>query len=198
MKKIYIIMTQTGTLLSRIIKLYTGCEYAHVSVSLDKDLDEMYSFGRLNPYNPFWGGFVHEKVNAGTFKRFKNTVAEISELEITDEAYDRIKNTIKNMEERIAPYRFNILGLIGAGFNIRVHMKDHFYCAEFVNYLFESAGVDLNLPKIITPDDFKKVENTICVYKGKLSEYKERRTEILTIEAIKKLKEISNKQKEVM
>lgn len=30
----------------------------------------MYSFGRLNPYNPFWGGFVHESIDKGTFKRF--------------------------------------------------------------------------------------------------------------------------------
>ena len=188
MKKIYIVMTQTGTLLSRVIKIYSGCKYAHVSLSLDKNLDEMYSFGRLNPYNPFWGGFIHEKVNSGTFKRFKNTVAGIEEFEVTDEQYDNIKNIIKKMEERINPYRFNILGLIGAGFNISVHMKDHFYCAEFIKYLLEAGGVKVSLPKIVAPDDFMTIPNTKMIYMGKLSNYRESLTEVYDIKLEKEEK----------
>ena len=46
MKKIYIILTFTGTALSRIIKLTTRVEFAHVSIALDEELKEMYSFGR--------------------------------------------------------------------------------------------------------------------------------------------------------
>ena len=71
MKEIYIVLTHTGTVLSRIIKDYTQDEFSHVSISLDKELKEMYSFGRLNPYNPFWGGFVQEGINFGTFKRLE-------------------------------------------------------------------------------------------------------------------------------
>ena len=54
MKQIYIVLTHTGTALSTIIKYYTKDEFSHVSISLDEELEEMYSFGRLNPYNPFW------------------------------------------------------------------------------------------------------------------------------------------------
>ena len=49
MKKIYIVLTYTGTILSRIIKVFTKKEYSHVSIALDQDLKYMYSFGRLNP-----------------------------------------------------------------------------------------------------------------------------------------------------
>ena len=82
-RKIYIVLTYTGTILSKIIRVYTKAEFCHVSLSLDKRLNKMYSFGRLNPYNPFIGGFVHEGINIGTFKRFKNTKAEIYEIEVT-------------------------------------------------------------------------------------------------------------------
>ena len=41
MKKIYIILTFTGTALSRLIKYYTKDEFAHVSISLDSELKEM-------------------------------------------------------------------------------------------------------------------------------------------------------------
>ena len=197
MKNIYIVMTQTGTLLSRLIKGYTGCEYAHVSISLDKNLDEMYSFGRLNPYNPFWGGFIHERVNSGTFKRFKNTIAGIVELEVTDEQYNNLRNIIKKMEERINPYRFNILGLILVGFNIKYEMEDHFYCAEFLKYLFEECNIENNLPRLVAPDDFKNLKGIKYIYKGKLSEYRENTTEIYSLDLVRKLKEV-NATKQVM
>ena len=72
MKKVYIILTNSGSLLSKVIKFYTKKEYTHVSISLDRGLRKMYSFGRLKAYNPFIGGFVHESKNHGPFKRFKN------------------------------------------------------------------------------------------------------------------------------
>ena len=70
MSKIYVVLTYTGTVLSRFVKLFTKGEYSHVSISLDENLEEMYSFGRINPYIPFWGGFVQESPHYGTFKRF--------------------------------------------------------------------------------------------------------------------------------
>ena len=82
MKRIYIILTYSGTVLSRIVKAYTGAEYSHVSIGLDENLTMMYSFGRLNPYNPFIGGFVHEGINIGTFKRFKNTQTAVYSIMI--------------------------------------------------------------------------------------------------------------------
>lgn len=84
MKKIYIVLTYTGTILSKIIKLYTKKEYSHVSIALDQDLKYMYSFGRLNPYNAFIGGFVHEEIDKGTFKRFKNTKSLVYDINVTD------------------------------------------------------------------------------------------------------------------
>ena len=43
MKEIYIVLTHTGTVLSRIIKNYTQDEFSHVSISLDKELKDKYS-----------------------------------------------------------------------------------------------------------------------------------------------------------
>jgi len=80
--KIYIVVTHTGSSLSKLIKYYSNSEFSHVSISLDEDLDKMYSFGRLNPYNPFWGGFVHEEIDNGTFKRFDETPAKVYEISI--------------------------------------------------------------------------------------------------------------------
>ena len=42
--KIYIILTYTGTILSKIIKIFTRDEFAHVSISLDVNLKEIQLF----------------------------------------------------------------------------------------------------------------------------------------------------------
>lgn len=171
MKRIYLILTYSGTILSHIIKIYTRDEFAHVSISLDEELNQMYSFGRLNPYNPFIGGFVHEGINIGTFKRFRKTQTAVYSIMISDEQYKKIKETIKLIRECPIAYKFNIIGLFGAGFNIRIHMRHSFYCAEFVKYLLEKARVKNNLPEIIKPEDFKRLDNIRLEYKGSLCEY---------------------------
>ena len=45
MQKIYIMVSYTGTILSNLIRFYTKKEYTHVSISLDVELNELYSFG---------------------------------------------------------------------------------------------------------------------------------------------------------
>ena len=171
MSKIYIVLTYTGTILSKIIKTYTKDEFAHVSIALDEELEELYSFGRLNPYNPFWGGFIHEGINKGTFKRFKKTKAAIYSLEIDEEQYKEIQETIENVRKSEKPYKFNSIGLFAVAFKMKIYKKHSFYCAEFVKYVLENSGIKTNLPKIVRPENFKELEGLNLEYKGKLRKY---------------------------
>lgn len=171
MKKIYIILTHTGTNLSKLIKKYTKDEFSHVSIGLDKELKQMYSFGRLNPYNPIWAGFVHEYIDDGTFKRFYLTKTRVYSLEVTEEQYERIKTTIQKMEQEKQKYKFNILGLFAAGFRKKIAMKKAFYCAEFVKYVMEKAEIETGLPEVAKPEDFKEIKNLKEEYSGLLKKY---------------------------
>lgn len=171
MKKIYIILTYTGTMLSKIIKYYTGDEFSHVSIALDSQLRKMYSFGRLNPYNPFWGGFVHERINSGTLKRFSKTKARVYSLEIDDEQYEKLKYTIFCIKKLKRSYKFNILGLFAVGFKIKIRADKSFYCAEFVKYVLEEANIETKLPELIKPEDFKQIKNLELEYDGLLKFY---------------------------
>ncbi|MBO5476870.1 MAG: hypothetical protein J6A15_03840 [Clostridia bacterium] len=173
MKKIYIIVTHTGTVLSRIIQCYTRDEYSHVSIALDENLQEMYSFGRLNPYNPFYGGFVHENINEGTFKRFKKTKACIYSLEVEEYQYRKIKKIIERFYYNQKAYKFNVIGLFAVGLHIKIKARNSFYCAEFVKYVLEKSKVTDELPKIIRPENFKYMHNLKKVYKGRLKDYNE-------------------------
>lgn len=168
MKEIYIILSHSGTLLSKMVKLYTRTKYSHVSIALDKNINVMYSFGRLKAYNPFWGGFVQESSSFGTYKRFKNAIACVYALQVTDEQYRQIQINIKYFKEYGALYRFNMLGLISVIFNINLHRDRCFYCAEFVKYLIEKSGTSSNLPCVIKPEDFTKLPNIRVICEGRL------------------------------
>lgn len=170
-RKIYIVLTYTGTFLSKIIKHYTQEEFSHVSLSLDKELNEMYSFGRLNPYNPFIGGFIKEGIKKGTFKRFKNTISEIYCIELTNKQYQKIKQKIKKMKRKNHLYKFNVIGLFAIAFKIKRTKENYFYCAEFVKYLLDECKLEHNLPDMIKPNDFKHIEGSILTYRGILREY---------------------------
>ncbi len=171
MKRIYIVLSFTGTWLSRAVRIYTRKEFSHVSIALDKDLDSMYSFGRINVNNPFSGGFVHEVQNEGVFKKFNNTKSFIYSIEVNAQQYKKIKKCIKEFNETKDMYRFNFIGLLGSGLNIKVKRHNKFYCAEFVKYVLDKSGVDLGLPEVVKPEDFRKVTNCDFIYKGILNEY---------------------------
>lgn len=171
MKTLYLVLTHTGTTLSKIIKNYTNDEFSHVSISLDSELKEMYSFGRLNAYNPFWGGFVHEGINFGTFKRFKKTVCRIYALDVTVEQFNNVKGIIEYIKHSKQLHNFNVIGLFAVGFNMRISFENSFYCAEFVKYVLDKSDIKNNLPEMIRPEDFKKLENSSIIYDGLLKNY---------------------------
>lgn len=168
MKKIYFVLTHTGTVLSKIIKNYTKDEFSHVSISLDKELNKMYSFGRINPYNPLWGGFVHEYIDKGTFKRFYKTKTKIFSLEITEKQYLDLEKIIYDMEENKEKYKFNIVGLFAAGFQKKIGIENSFYCAEFIKYVITKAHIETNLPEVVKPEHFKNIKDLQEVYSGLL------------------------------
>lgn len=189
MKKIYIVLTHTGTILSQIIKKYTKDEFSHVSISLDINLKEMYSFGRLNPYNAFWAGFIHEYIDRGTFKRFYNTKTKIYSLEITEEQYENVRDNIIQIQEEKELYKFNMLGLLAVGFHKKIKKEHSFYCAEFIKYVMENAGIKTKLPEIVKPEHFKNIEGLEEIYSGLLRKYRAPKldvTELLRIICIPK------------
>ena len=172
MKKVYIVLTHTKTILSRLIKEFTKCEFSHVSISLDIDLNKMYSFGRLNAYNPFFAGFVHEYINKGTFKRFYKTKTKVYSLNVTDEEYAKIEKTINQIKAEKEKYKFNIIGVVAAGVHKKIGNDHSFYCAEFVKYVLENAGIKTNLPEIVKPEHFESLEDINEIYYGLLKKYR--------------------------
>lgn len=174
-RSIYIVISQTGTALSRILKVLTGAKYNHASISLVPELDKMYSFGRLHPYNPIVGGFVEESPYRGTFKRFRKTTVMILSISISDEQYEALRLKLAAMLRERARYHYNYLGLFLAAARIPYHHRGCYYCSEFVKELLVRYGIRGadSLASIVEPIHFLQLPDANYVYSGSLRDYSE-------------------------
>ena len=175
-KTIYVVISQTGTILSRILKVITGAKYNHASISLVPDLETMYSFGRLNPYNPVLGGFVEESPHRGTFKRFRNTKVTVLSIAVTDEQYEALGQKLKSMLENKDRYHYNYIGLFLAGVKIPYRQRRCYYCSEFVKDMLVRHGIRGadQLASIVEPMHFLQLPDANYVYCGKLRDFAEK------------------------
>lgn len=175
-RTIYVVISQTGTMLSRILKVITGAKYNHASLSLVPDLETMYSFGRLHPYNPFLGGFVEESPHKGTFKRFRNTKVTVLSISVTEEQYASLQKKIESMLENKESYHYNYIGLFLAGVKIPYRQRRCYYCSEFVKEMLVRHGIRGadQLASIVEPMHFLSLPDANYVYCGKLRDFAER------------------------
>jgi hypothetical protein len=172
MNDIFIVLTYTGTLLSKIIRFFKHAKYCHASISLDQQLTQLYSFGRKNPYNAFFGSIINEGIHKGTFKRFNKTYCKVLKLTINDKQHQLMLDEIERMMSEKAKYKFNTFGLCVAAFNIKLNRPYHFYCSEFVKYILETGKVDTDkLPKTLQPEQLLMLNGLEVIYEGLLVNY---------------------------
>ena len=57
-------------------------------------------------------------------------------------------------------------------FHKKIKRKNKYYCSEFVKHLVDVANIENNLPDIVRPQDFEKIDNVELIYKGKLKDFK--------------------------
>ena len=168
MKNIYVVLSQSGSMPSRFLKFFTHDAYNHVSIALTPTLEQMYSFARLKPNNPFIGGFVEEGKGVGTFKKFNKAVVKVIELEVADEKYNSIKYFIEYFKRHKEQFKYNYLGVFLAALKLNWRPKHKFYCSQFVKVClscFDIANA-CDLPNVVKPMDFLKLDNKKIVYTG--------------------------------
>lgn len=170
-QRLYIVLTDTGTVLNRLIKMYTKDPYNHVSIAFDEGLHEVFSFGRKKMHNPIVGGFVRENMD---HMLFRNANSAVFEVECEDPmAYWLIRDYIHQFELNQDHYRYNFIGLLGVMFHINIERDDAFFCSQFVASSFEYSGIPLfRKPCIfVTPGDFLTAPSLRPIFYGRLGDY---------------------------
>lgn len=171
---VYIVLSKTQTLPSRVIKLWTREPYAHTSLALDVELREMYSFARKHLHNPFDCGFISEDITTGVFGRDTQTTCRIGRLRVTKEQYKRILEVLEQFKREKSVYRYNYLGIIGVMCHWSVERRYNYFCSQFVSYVLWKAGIPLfsKKPGLTCPRDFRMCKDLEVIYEGKLRNYR--------------------------
>lgn len=169
---IYVILTRTNTIISKLIHMITNDEYTHASISLDFELKDMYSFSRRNTYNPFIGGFKKEEVDKGVYGGHREIPCTILKLEISQEQYYNAKNMIDEFKFNSDRYKYNYRGLADNLLKKEKYDRNRFLCSEFVYHILEKSKiVDLNIPRnLVRPQNLCSLKSEI-IYKGNLKSF---------------------------
>lgn len=168
MKSIYIVLTRTGTALSRAISAVTLEPYTHASLSMDPTLSQLYTFSRLYYKYPLPAGFTIESPYTGYMKFHPETPCEVYELRISDTAYYKIKRKINFMATQANIYRYSILGTLYCMFSIKHKRPNHYFCSQFIGELLRESGA-ATLPKhesLMHPADYRHMPECRLVYHG--------------------------------
>jgi hypothetical protein len=176
MKKIYILLTRSTTIVSRTVHLATRAPYTHASLCLDAEMRLLYSSSRKNGRTLFPAGPCMERLNYGYWEKHPETPCILYEVEVCDEAYETIKEEIQLILDRQEHHHFNIIGLFLCYFEIAWARKHHFFCSQFVSEILQRSNA-LELPKppaLMRPMDYTRLERLQCIYEGDLHGLKER------------------------
>ena len=170
MKKIYILLSSTGTLPSRAVRLFTRREYAHVSIALVPSLDKFYSYARRKIHNPFNGGLIEEDTKSGIFGLYPDGKCRMLEIDVPDSVYADLSRILEFFLQNYDKCKYNFGALLPMALGIEQKLKFRMTCSQFVATLLEKSGA-CTLPKhssLMRPCDFLEIPDAKNVFTGAL------------------------------
>lgn len=172
MKDIYIILSNTKSLPSRLIHLVTRHDYAHVSISTDETLHKMYSFGRKYLYFPWYGGFVSESIYDGMFARNKKSKIAVYRLSVDEETYDKVNSGISDYTDHRKELFYDYIGIVGMKIGKDLFRPNGYVCSSFTHEILTKSGVALDKNRWeIYPVNFAEIDGAELVYEGFANAY---------------------------
>ncbi|MGN0383185.1 MAG: hypothetical protein ACI4DS_02865 [Eubacterium sp.] len=171
MKKVYIVISKTHTKFGWIIRKVGKVRYNHAAIALDKELEHLYSFARPKHHALLLGRLVEENIYRYTLGKYPQVEAVIFQIEVSDEKFEWMKNTINNMLDS-KDYLYNLFSVLSSPITGGFSTYKAFSCIEFVMYILKGIGYRTKKPLYCyRPDDLLEIYSDSVCYKGNLLEY---------------------------
>lgn len=158
---LYVMLTQTGTGMGKLIRLLTHYEFNHVSVSLDPTFRNWVSFARYVRGVPLAGGFVKE-----TPQRLLSAEGplpvRILRVDLSDELYQEAARLVANAEQQAPLLIYNTLDALATVIGCRFPLPGVYTCLGFAELLLDKQYATIRMLN----EDLKDS----MVYEGNLKE----------------------------
>jgi len=170
MPYLYVLLSRSNTWFSSFIYHITPGEFTHAALSLDRDLKDLYSFGRYHPNLPLPAGFVSEDVHVGVYARCGDSICRVYRVAVSEAGYQRVVRILRYMRRNKRYYLYNLFGAALCVMKISRRRKARFFCSQFVAELLQRSGA-VQLPKpatLMRPFDLAKLPELELIYEGAL------------------------------
>lgn len=170
-RRIYILLTQSETFISKMIRRFTGDSYTHASIAFEEDLNSFYSFARRYPSLPLPAGFVREHLDEGFFERHRDIPCVLYAMKVEPPVYERARSKIAGMFMCRRSYRYNLWGLFLCRIGIAESRPRHYFCSQFVAEVLRDSGAAAlpKPPSLMRPQDYEALPGLACLFRGRVS-----------------------------
>lgn len=128
-RTITILLTRYFTTFSNFICWISGKGYTHASIALNDGDEYYYSFN----YKGFRREYPGRKAGqCGKSISYK--------LEISEEAFEKIRRKIEEMEQNREKLSYSRIGVLFCLMHIPLKIKNHYFCSQFVMEMLELSG----------------------------------------------------------
>lgn len=166
MKKLYLFLSKTGTVPSKIIGKVSRARFSHVCLSFDDTFTNMYSFGRKT-LKIFPSGFVKENVRKRVLKKYEDCPCAVYSLDVSDEDFALIKQKAEDFERRKEDLKYSCLGIFACWFRLKIRFKNRYFCSQCVSEILQAGNVALPYdPLLMRPMDVLKIEGLKEEFQG--------------------------------
>ena len=171
---LYVVFSTTPFKIGKFIRLITGYNYNHVSISLTKDLKKMYSFSRYFKNAPLHGGFTEESILRYENKG-KSAKIKICAIPVDENGINQICAILENMNNNHSQYNYNIISALFSLFKKRAIIPYSYTCTEFVAELLSNFknSFDIDAQKYYSIKEFDKIFENYKIYEGSVIPYSE-------------------------
>lgn len=170
---IYVVLSQTPTGFGRIIRKIGKISYNHASIAFDKELMELYSFGRKQNQVPIVAGFVKEYPERFSLKKNFHVNTKIYQIPVTRSQYMMGKERVQQIAND-DDYLYNLFSVLLFPFVHGFSTFKAYSCAEFVVHILGYMNISLKNEKLCcqyTPEDIGKIFQQYLYFKGNLLDY---------------------------
>lgn len=162
---IYFIFSATPYRMGKFIRKLTGESYNHISISLDEELTQMYSFARRFYHTPFYGGFVKETLSRYHVNSITANI-HVCRLQVTAKQYHSLSQLFSQMIQNEKHYSYNHLSALFSIFQHRVKVQDAYTCVEFCVHILQRLGFPVDTNKYCSIGNLEQLLRPYAVYTG--------------------------------
>jgi len=164
-KSVFILLTAQLDTMSKLFRLFTRAKYTHASIGIDDHFNHFFSFVTKD------GFYLERPTKSRKVKKMARQCA-LYRLDVTEEIYGTIKETIEKFQLHVKQYRYSYLGVLLCLLRIPHRKKNCYFCSQFVSEVLTLSGA-AQLKKesaLYLPDDFRKEPMLRILFQGSLGE----------------------------